>query len=719
MVWRAQHRPVYAHADLRRLVDPATIAVVGLSRNEQSLGARALANVRNTIGATLYGVNPNAEELHGVPCYPSIAAIPATVDCAIIAAPLEAVEPLLEQCAAAHVGGCIVFASGYAETGLPERIAMQTRLLEIARTSGMRIAGPNCIGLINNVKRAGMLFVSTYATTPWRVGKVGIVSQSGGLGQSIVQVVNRGGAFSHFLAAGNSCDVDVCDYVNYLVDDPACSVIACVAEGLKSGERLLEAGERALKAGKPIVMYKSATAAAAAGAAMSHTGTLAGSNAAYDAAYRRVGIIKVDNIEDVYETASFLAKAGRPKAAGVAAMGASGGACVITLDKAEAYGVPMPAPGAETQAELERNVPAFGAPGNPCDFTAQAATDKTLYSACASALLSDPRYAALVVMSPSVSERLTPPNIALYSDLAAKAGKPVCMAWLSEWRDGPGAEQCEADPHVALFRSTDACYRTFAGWLQREAIVTAPPPRPRRSAQGVAAQTARACLANAGEKLSEREGKAVLETYGVPVAVDHVVQSADAAVAVAERIGFPVVMKVESPDIAHKTEAGVVRLALADAAAVRDAYAAVTAAAARITPPPRVHGVLVQPMIGKGIEVVVGAQLDPTFGPMVVVGMGGVLVEVLRDSATELAPVNATQARAMLTRLKGYRLLQGYRGDPGVDIDALADIVVAVSELAADLADEIAEIDVNPVICTHDRLVAVDALIVRTPRSGG
>lgn len=712
--WRQDHRAVYSREDLRRLIDPETIAIVGLSRNERSLGAMALRNLGAAVDAKLYGVNPRADELHGVPCFASVADIPARVDCAIIATPIDAVEPLVEQCAAAGVGGCIIFASGYAETGLPERIAMQARLAEIARTSSMRIVGPNCIGIINNVRRLGLLFVSTYASMPWRTGPIGVVSQSGGLGQSIVQVVQRGGGFSHFLAAGNSCDVDVCDYVNYLVDDPACRVIACVAEGLKDGERLLEAGERALAADKPIVMYKSATAEAAAHAAMSHTGTLAGSNAAYDAAYRRLGIIKADNIEDVYETAAFLAKAGRPKARGVAAMGASGGACVISLDKAEAYGVPMPKPTAATQAELERHVPEFGAPGNPCDFTAQAGTDNTLYNACATALLADPSYAALVVMTPSVSERLTPPNIDLYSGLAAKAGKPVCLSWMSEWRDGPGAAQCEQDPHVALFRSTDACYRTFAGWLGRQAIVEAPRPRARRPGNDARSQKARALLTKAGDKLSEREGKEVLAAYGVPVAADYVASSPDDAVAAALAIGFPVVLKIESADIAHKTEAGVVRLGLQNADAVRAAYAEIVAAAGRIVPKPRISGVLVQPMIGKGHEVMIGARLDPTFGPMIVVGMGGVLVEVLRDSAAELAPVNIAQAHAMLARLKSYKVLQGYRGDPGVDLDALAEIVVRVSDIAVDLADEIAEIDINPIIGTCDRLIAVDALIVRT-----
>jgi len=714
MSWLENHRPAYTYAELKRLIDPQSVAVVGLSRNEQSFGARTAKNLSYFSGH-VFGVNPKAEELHGVRCFESIAALPEIVDCAVLAVPVDAVEALVEQCAAAGIGGCVIYASGFAETGRADRVALQTRLAAIARSSQLRIVGPNCIGLINNVSKAGLSFSSSYAVRLPRTGTIGIASQSGGLGQAIAQAAERGGAYSHYMAAGNSCDVDVCDYVSYLAGDPACNVITCVAEGLADGERLLEAATRALAADKPIVMYKIATGGAAAKAAMSHTGTLAGSNAAFDAAYRRLGIIKVDNIEDVYETASFLAKAGMPKADGVAAVAASGGACIITLDKAEKFGVKMPPPQPQTQAVLDANVPDFGAPNNPCDITAQVATNPASYSACAEALLADPGYSALVVMAPSINPLVTPRNIEMFSALGAKAGKPVCVSWISEWKDGPGAQQCEADPHVARFRSTEAAYRVFAAWHERARIVNGPPARPRGGERNGGFSTAQKLLSQAGENLTEREAKEVLAAYGVPVVADTVVQTVAEAVEAAERAGFPVVLKVESPDIAHKTEAGVVRLNIADAAGVRHAFQEIMTAADRVRPQPRIAGVLVQPMISAGLEIVVGSQLDPTFGPMVVVGLGGVMVELLKDSAVELAPVDLPQARAMLGRLRGAALLNGFRGSEPVRIERLAGIIVAVSELASDMADAISEIDVNPVICTPGRTVAVDALIVKRP----
>ena len=267
---------------------------------------------------------------------------------------------------------------------------------------------------------------------------------------------------------------------------------------------------------------------------------------------------------------------------------------------------------------------------------------------------------------------------------------------------------------MAVFHSADRCFAALSAWNWREARRNSPPDRKRVAPGGEPAAAAAKLLAQTGAKLTEREAKQVLAAYNVPVTGERLVQDAKAAVEAADAQGYPVVLKVESPDIAHKTEAGVVRLNLADAAAVRTAYAEITAAAQRVQPKPEVRGVLVQPMLAAGIELVVGSKLDPQFGPMVVVGMGGILVELLRDTAVDLAPVNKAQALVMLKRLNGYKLLTGFRGSAAVDLDRLAEIIVGVSELAADHAAEIAEIDVNPVICSADRAVAVDALIVRT-----
>jgi acyl-CoA synthetase (NDP forming) len=299
------------------------------------------------------------------------------------------------------------------------------------------------------------------------------------------------------------------------------------------------------------------------------------------------------------------------------------------------------------------------------------------------------------------------------SELSRQTDKPICIIWQTEWLEGPGAALYENDPHVALFRSPRRCFATLASWHRHEALRQAPHEATTRTSPRQAAEASGRALAASGLRLTEREAKAVLACYGVPVSGERLAHDVDQAVAAAQDLGYPVALKLESPDIAHKTEAGVIRLDLRDAAAVRKAYAEIVAAAELVTPPPRINGVLVQPMAPKGVELVIGARVDRQFGPLIVVGAGGVLVELLRDSVTALAPIGPATASAMLRRLKAHRLLTGFRSSAPVDLAPIADTVARVSELIADHCDAIAEIDVNPLICSPRGVVAVDALIVR------
>jgi acyl-CoA synthetase (NDP forming) len=578
----------------------------------------------------------------------------------------------------------------------------------------MRIVGPNCFGIANNVTRAAALFIPRHDQLPHHIGPVGIVSQSGALGYTAVQASERGVGYSHYLAAGNSCDVDVCDFASYLVEAPECRAIALCFEGVTSGARLLALGEKAVRADKPIVVYKVANGAASAAAALSHTGTLAGSDAAYRAAFERGRFIVVDDLEALFETAQFFAKAGRPKAPGVAVMATSGGAAVITADMAETFGVPMPQPGEAAQRILAAAIPDYGSTRNPCDVTAQVINDQQSLIACCTALLEDPAYGTLVLPQVMALPGQTPARVPLMSELSLRTVKPICIIWQTEWLQGPGADLYENDPRVALFRSSRRCFATLAAWHRHAALGSSNLEPPTRSSPPEAAASAAKSLAAAEERLTEREAKGMLALYGVPVTGERLAESVEEAAVAAAEFGYPVALKIESPDIAHKTEAGVIRLDLRDAAALRRAYEEITEAAARVTPRPRINGVLVQPMAPKGVELVIGARVDPQFGPLVVVGSGGILVELLRDSVVALAPVGRKTALAMLQRLKGARLLTGFRGSAPVDLAPIADAVCRVSELIADHRDAIAEIDVNPLICSAAGPVAVDALIVRT-----
>jgi acyl-CoA synthetase (NDP forming) len=501
------------------------------------------------------------------------------------------------------------------------------------------------------------------------------------------------------------------DFVNYLATDPACGSIACVFEGMATPERLLLAAENAWAVDKPLIIFKMATGEQGAQAAMSHTGSLAGSNASYRAVFKRAGAILVDDFEALMETAAFFAKAPPPKASGAAIVAASGGAAIMAADRAEQHGVPLPQPSPDVRTILESRIPEFGSSRNPCDVTAQILADPESLGVCASALLSDSQYGVLVSpLTYGYAPSAKRPQV--YSALAVQHGKMACVVWQTEWQDGPGvveANQCE---RVALFRSMNACFAALAAWQWRATKRMAGAQNVAATPAETMARASQLLAAAGGRTLTEREAKAVLGLYGVPVVGERLAQSADDAVSAAEALGYPVVLKVDSEDLPHKTEAGVIRLNLRNADEVRTGYAAVMANAGKVSPPPRINGVLVQPMVPEGIEIVVGSRNDPLFGPLVVVGLGGVLVEVLNDTALSPAPVTPFEAEGLLRQLKGVKLLEGFRGMQPVDMKRLAQVISDVSRFAADHRDSVAELDVNPLICAADRITAVDALIV-------
>ena len=696
----------FEHQELARLIDPRSVAIVGMSQRAGAFGMRSFENLAHFSGEVHF-VNAKYSEIAGRPCYPSLTALPKAPDCIVLVVPRESVEPLLEEAAAIGAGGVIVYASAFGEMQEGDGQAAQERIAAIARERKLRVLGPNCIGLVNNLTRAGMTFMPDYHKLPHRVGPVAIVSQSGALGYALLQAAERGRGFSHFISAGNSCDIDVADLIAYLADDPGCRSIICVFEGVRDAAKLLAAGERARRAGKPVVVYKLGASASGAEAARSHTGALASSHDAMRALFERAGFVVMEDFEALVETAHFLARAGKPAAPGVAVVTSSGGAGVIAADKAELHGVPMPQPLEATRSALEKIIPPFGSARNPCDPTGQVLNVPASFVGCLSTLLEDPQYGALVIPLSLAHAEVTVARYAQIRALADKYGKPIAVAWLSEWLEGPGSALFEADEKVSLFRSMGRCFAALAAWHAHAAM------RPRgeiaRSSDPAAAQRTAPALEATGKSLGEREAKQVLAAYGVPVVAERLVSSAAQAVAAAVELGYPVVLKIESPAIEHKTEAGGVRLNLADASAVRQAFEQIMRNANKLTAD--ITGVVVQPMAKPGIEVIVGARVDLVAGPVLLIGLGGVMVELLRDTVLALAPVSKAEARALLERLKGYRLLAGFRGSPAVDLEALAGAIARISELAADHAATIAEIDVNPILARADGVLAVDALI--------
>lgn len=719
----AATRDLYRHKDLIRILNPRSVAVVGASPTPTAAGSRAVGQLEKLgYGGAVHLVNAKYEVIGDRICHPSVQSLPEAPDAVIITVPRVAVEDVVLDAVAAGAGSAIIFAAGFADTGREDRIAQQERLSAIARETGIRIIGPNCLGAVNYVTGAALTYTNTPVLTDAsgavlrpHARSIGLVSQSGGLGFAAAQAIQRGVSFSHLLTSGNSADVDVGDLIAFLAEDPGCSAIACVFEATPNPERLLEAASLAQRAGKPVVIHKLGSGEQGAAAALTHSGMLAGAHDVYLAAFDRAGMIVVDNFENLIETASFCAKAKPDREQGVVVLTSSGGASVMAADKAEIHDVPLPQPAPDIRVTVQERLPDFGTARNPCDVTGGVANDLDTFFACVDLLMSDPSYGMLVTAHPYSVH--TANRVRAFAELAAKHDKLVNNVWITEYLSGPGLMEAESDLNSTVFRSMDRCFASIGAYQdwedRRRRRLTEPAPV--RTSSQQAMDEARELISAAGaHALTEREAKAVLAAYGVQVVGETLTDSADAAVAAAQTFGFPVAMKVESPDIPHKTEAGVIRLNLRNGDEVRLAYQAVTEAAARVSQPPRINGVLVQPMAPSGVEIMIGGRIDAQFGPVVILGFGGVLVELLQDTVVAQAPVSQAQAREMLDKLKAHALLDGFRGAEPVDRDRVADALVRISEMLADQADLISELDVNPLICGGPRAVAVDALIARS-----
>ena len=700
-------------AGLDRLFAPRSIAVIGASGRPGSFGRRTQENLARFTGETFL-VNPSRDEIDGRPCFRSVADLPAVPDCALIATPRDTVEALVEACAEKGIGGAQVYASGFAEVGREELVALQTRIRDAARAGGLRLAGPNSIGFVNFGLGLGATFMTGlhldkgFDAAP-ETRTIGLVSQSGALGLAFTQAMLSGQFFSHVLTSGNSADVDVADSIAFLARDPGCRAIACNFEGSAEPARVAEACRIAADAGKPLVVFKMASGEAGAKAAASHTGSLAGAHDAWRSLFELNGAVMVDRYEDLLETAAFFAKARPNDGEGVAIVATSGGAAIMAADAAERHGVPLPQPSEALRERLSARIPEFGSTANPCDVTAQVINDMTSLIDCVEGFMEEPEIGAFVTPHIFAYEPALD-RIPVLDGLADRHGKIVCTVWLSSWLEGPGAAELAAAPNTALFRSTDRCMASFAAWrrwLRRDEVVGTTPPE----APPGAAEAARAALSDAsGATVGERVAKRVLAAYGIPVVPEMEAADPAAARAAAETLGLPVALKLDAPDLAHKTEAGGVALNLADGTAVEAAAAAMLsrAEAAGIA----ARGVLVQRMAPKGVEMVIGGRRDPAFGPLVTVGLGGTLVEALKDVATAPAPVSPEQALRLIGRLRHAHVLDGVRDLPAVDRTALAEAVAGASVMLAEL-EEIEELDVNPVICRGAEILAVDGLIVR------
>ncbi len=688
--------PGLRRIDLAPFFTPRTVAVVGASDTPHKPNTVMWQKLRakvESVGATVYPVNPNRDEVDGLTCYRSVADVPGELDLAVVL--VGDALPAMREVVAKGAKFAVVFAADFAEAG-DAGAARQAELAELVAGSDTRLLGPN-----TNMNA----FEFFRDDLPGQA--IALVTQSGHQGRPVFQGQEIGIRLSHWAPTGNEVDLEFADFAAWFADQPEVGAIATYIEGFKDGRTLRLALDHCAQAGKPVVAVKVGRTSEGASMAQAHTGHLTGADAVVDAVFRQYGVTRVDGLDELLDVAASFARTTPPQGTGVAVYSISGGTGAHMADLVATAGLDLVTLTGETQARLREHIPGYLRVSNPVDSGGAPSGDQR-GALILDAILEDPGVAALICPitgAASMGKRLA-------KDLtvaAAKHGKPVFVVWGSPVGNEVAYTDILLPSGIPVFRTFGNCVRAVRAYFDYadfRARYVSPfvAPTPARN------DAARSLL-RPGSALSEQDSKALLSAYGIEVSRDTLVQLPAEAAKVAAELGDRVVLKVSSPDIAHKSDLGLVAVGVA----VEDVDAMseeLLVRAATRAPGAHIDGVLVCEMVTGGVEVVVGVARDPLFGPVVMVGMGGVLVEVLGDVTHRVPPFDRSEARRMLDELKGAALLHGVRGRPGVSIDALLDAIMAVQHLAVDLADDVSEVDINPLLVTVDRAVALDALVI-------
>ncbi len=697
-----------AQAALRSFLYPRGVAVVGASRRRGTIGGEIFRNLLEYgFAGPVYPVNPQAPVVQSVVSYPTVEAIPGTVDLAVVVVPAEQVVEVARQCARKGVRALVVISAGFAEAGEEGR-ARQEELLRICRAAGMRLIGPNCMGVVNTDPTVRLN--ATFAPAPPPAGRVGFLSQSGALGLAVMEYASQLGlGLSSFVSVGNKADISGNDLLNYWEEDPNTDVILLYLESFGNPRKFSRIARRVSRR-KPIVAVKSGRTGAGVRASVSHTGALVtGSDATVDALFRQAGVIRTDSLEEMFDVAVLLAHQPVPAGPNVAIVTNAGGPGILCADACEAEGLKVPPLSPFTQENLRKVLSQRAAVGNPVDLIASASPED--YREAVAAVGGDPAVDAVVVI-------FVPPLVTRAEDVAqaivdAVERWPQRKTVLAVFMSARGVPELlrRGELRIPSYAFPESAARALAHavrygqWRSRAPDVVAHPGDVRRDEALALVATA---VGRGAGWLSPQEVEALLRCYGIPLVTQEFAPNPEEAGKAAERLGGPVAVKVVAPDIVHKTELGGVQLNLEGRQSVE---AAAREMAARIRSAGyRVEGFLVQEMAPPGLELIVGLASDRHFGPVVACGAGGVLVELLRDVSVRLAPLTRTDAAAMLRELRTFPLLEGYRGSPPCDVDALEDLLIRVGALADDVP-QVVELDLNPVRVYPRGLRVLDARV--------
>jgi acyl-CoA synthetase (NDP forming) len=678
-------------------MSPRSVAVVGASERPQH-GSVAFQNLLGGgCAGDVYAINPRSERVHGQPCYPDFANLPRMPECAVFAIPARAVPAILDEGGRLGLRSAVIFSAGFAEAGAAGE-ALQREIASIAARHGIAVCGPNCMGIVNTVGRIAMYTGKMPASMPR--GRLGVVSQSGSVTYMLLSAARVD--VSYAISSGNQAVLSVTDYLEFLIDDGDTDTIALFIESIADGPRFLAAVARAREARKPIIVCKTGRTARAAEAMRAHTGALAGSHEVFSAIARQYGLVQVDELDELVEVAALLSSPRRLSSGrGIGAIACSGGENALVVDVCESLALDFPPLADETSARLRAELPDFATVMNPLDVTGALFYNPAGYVRCIRALAADPAIGMVVSVQDIPGGAKVPPEGAAFLkpivdatvEAAQAIDKPVAFLTNVSGDVDEGLRRILIDGGVPVLEGTRKGFQAIARFMAWSRAVTSPPPEVMAAPPLSGAITA--TLRGGG--LGEVEAKGVLRAIGLPVIRGEAAGDVDSAVAVARRIGFPVVLKIDSHDVLHKTDLGGVALGLASEAAVREAFGAVIASVRARAPAAHIRGVLVEEMAPPGVELVLGMKRDECFGPMILLGLGGVFVEALEAFVLRRAPFGRDVAEAMIAELPGRVILDGVRGAPPADIPALIDALVKFSIFAAATSQHVQEIDLNPV----------------------
>lgn len=706
-------------AAFERLFNPRGIAVIGASADSTRAGGQTVdALKRHGYGGGVYPINPKYDEIAGYRCYPTLQALDRICDVAVIALPAAHVAEMVTQCGACGIPYAIVLGGGFREMG-PEGAAREQAMVAAARAGGVRLIGPNCLGLVNVATKAYAAFGSLTREPNLQPGPVSAVIQSGGFGNSLViRCALAGVGFQTVVTSGNEADISAPELIEAYVDDPNTRIILTYLEGITDGPRFVAAARRALAAGKPIIAWKAGNTQQGSKAAASHTANLTGSYDVFRAAFRQCGVIEVHDVDEAADFALCLMAGRMPKGRNVAVMGGSGGSAVVFADTADEVKLTLAPPSDATMKVLRANLPAVASLDNPIDYAAgfPRPGDEPKLLATLDAVLADDNIHQLGMLYATVLGRTLEVSAEVLAQAAAKSDKPILAFSVQPHEFAPKGHDILKAAGIPSLPSPARVARAMgmlADYAQARALSASPEAVPD------APSPAEFDLPTGAVTLDERESKALIARFGVPVTRDVMLAAGQLDHCVSDAC-FPVAAKVLSRDIAHKTDIGAVRLDVRDATELARVAHELVARARSACPDAKITGVLACEMVYDALETIVGVVNDAVFGPVVVLGLGGIFAESVRDVTFRLAPFGHVTAREMIDDLRGRKLFEAARGKPARDVDALASTLSRVSVMAWNLRERIDEVDINPLLVReHGRgVVAADALVVLRPLSG-